>query len=58
MKERGVFRMNFMTARLRTRQAQKEACKRVGGRDVTAKAKPARRTLKLFPTKYLRHQCL
>ena len=58
LKERGVFRMNFMTARLRTRQAQKETDKRVGGRDVTVKAKPARRTLRLTPTKYLRHQCL
>ena len=58
LNERGVFRMTFMTARLRTRQAQKETDKRVGGRDVTVKAKPARRTLKLFPTKYLRHQCL
>ena len=58
LNERGVFRMTFMTARLRTRQAQKEAGKRVGGRDVTVKAKPERRTLKLFPTKYLRLQCL
>ena len=58
LNERGVFRMTFMTARLRTRQAQKETDKRVSGRDVTVKAKPARRTLKLFPTKYLRHQCL
>ena len=58
LNERGVFRMTFMTARLRTRQAQKETDKRVGGRDVTVKAKPERRTLKLFPTKYLRHQCL
>ena len=58
LKDRGVFRMAFMTARLRTRQAQKEAGKRVGGRDVTVKAKPAIRTLKLSPTKYLRHKCL
>ena len=58
LNEHGVFRMTFMTARLRTRQAQKETDKRVGGRDVTVKAKPARRTLRLIPTKYLRHQCL
>ena len=56
LKDRGVFRMTFMTARLRTRQAQKEAGKRVCGRDVTVKAKPERRTLKLTPTKYLRQK--
>ncbi len=58
LKERGVFRMTFMTARLRTRQAQKETGKRVCGRDVTLKAKPERLTLKVTPTKYLRQQCL
>ena len=58
LNERGVFRMTFMTARLRTRQAQKEAGKRVGGRDVTVKAKPERRTLKITPTTYLRQKCL
>jgi len=58
LNERGVFRIAFMTARLRTRQAQKEAGKRVGGRDVTVKAKPERRTLKLSPTKYLKQKCM
>ena len=58
LKVRGVFRMAFMTARLRTRQAQKETGKRVGGRDITVKAKPERRTSKLFPTKYLRQKCM
>ena len=58
LNERGVFRMTFMTARLRTRQAQKETDKRVGGRDVTVKAKPERRTLKLTPTKYLKQKCM
>ena len=58
LNERGVFRMTFMTARLRTRQAQKETDKRVGGRDVTVKAKPEIRTLKLTPTKYLKHKCM
>ena len=58
LNEHGVFRMTFMTARLRTRQAQKETDKRVGGRDVTVKAKPERRTLKLTPTKYLKQKCM
>ena len=58
LKVRGVFRMAFMTARLRTRQAQKETGKRVGGRDVTVKAKPERRALKLTPTKYLKQKCM
>ena len=58
LNERGVFRMCFMTARLRTRQAQKETGNRVCGRDVTVKAKPERRILNITPTKYLRHQCL
>ena len=58
LNEHGVFRMTFMTARLRTRQAQKETDKRVGGRDVTVKAKPERRTLKLSPTKYLKQKCM
>ena len=58
LKDRGVFRMTFMTARLRTRQAQQEAGKSIGGRDVTVKAKPERRTLKLTPTKYLKQKCM
>ena len=58
LNERGVFRMTFMTARLRTRQAQKETGKRVCGREVTLKAKPERLTLKLTPTKYLRQKCM
>ena len=58
LKERGVFRMSFMTARLRSRQAQKETDKRVCGRDVTLKAKPERRTLKIIPTKYLKDKCM
>ena len=58
LKDRGVFRMAFMTARLRTRQAQKEAGKRVGGRDVTVKAKPERRTLKITATKSLKQKCM
>ena len=56
LKERGVFRMAFMTARIRTRLAQKETDKRICGRDVTLKAKPARHILKLTPTKYLRQK--
>ena len=56
LKERGVFRMAFMTARIRTRLAQKETVKRVCGRDVTLKAKPERHILKLTPTKYLRQK--
>ena len=58
LNEHGVFRMTFMTARLRTQQAQKETDKRVGGRDVTVKAKPEIRTLKLTPTKYLKQKCM
>ncbi len=58
LKDRGVFRMSFMTARLRTRQAQKEAGKRVCGRDVTLKAKPERRSLKIVPTRSLKQKCM
>ncbi len=57
LKEHGVFRMTFMTAKLRTRKARKAGEERVCGRDVTLKAKPERRTLKIIPTKYMRQKC-
>ena len=57
LKERGVFRMNIMTARLRTRQAQKAEGKRVCGRDVTLKAKPERRKLAIVATKSFKQKC-
>ncbi len=51
LKKNGVFRLNFITAKILTREAREATNKRVCGRDVSLKAKPARRALKLLPTK-------
>ena len=58
LRDSGVFRMNFMTARLRTLKAQKESGKRVAGRAVNLKAKPERRSLKIAPTRIFKRKCI
>ena len=46
-----LFRLNFITLRLRTQKARGASEKRVCGKDMQRKAKPERRTLKVTPAK-------
>ena len=51
LNKNGVFRLNSITAKILTREARDETSKNVCGKDVTLKARPARRALKVMPTK-------
>ena len=51
LNKNGVFRLNFITAKMLTREARDETSKNVCGKDVTLKARPKRRALKVMPTK-------
>ena len=51
LNKNGVFRLNFITAKIHTRETRDETSKNVCGKDVTLKARPKRRALKLMPTK-------
>ena len=52
-----VFRMSFITVKLRTREAREAGVKRLGGKDVSMTAKPEKRILKILPGKNLRQLC-
>ena len=58
LKKHGVFRMNLFTAKLRTKKARQAGEKRVCGKDITLKEKPATSILKVLPTKAFKHLCL
>ena len=51
LNKNGVFRLNFITAKILTCEARDETSKNVCGKDVTLKARPKRRALKFMPTK-------
>ena len=51
LQKNGVFRLKFITAKILTREARDETSKNVCGKDVTLKARPKRRALKLTPSK-------
>ena len=51
LNKNGVFRLNFITAKILTREARDETSKNVCGKNVTLKARPKRRALKLTPSK-------
>ena len=51
LNKNGVFRLKFITAKIITREARDETSKNVCGKDVTLKARPKRRALKLTPSK-------
>ena len=53
----GVFRMSFITVKLRIREAREEVVKRLAGKDVAFKAKPEKRILKILPGKSLKELC-
>jgi len=57
LKTKGIFRMSFITLKIRTREAREAGVKHLGGRDVTFKAKPERRSLNILPGKNLRQLC-
>ena len=57
LKTNGLFRMNFITFRIRTQKARGASTKRVCGKDIQLKAKPERRTLKVTPAKCLKALC-
>ena len=57
LKTNGLFRMNFITFRIRTQKARGASTKRVCGKDIQLKAKPERRTLKTTPGKCLKALC-
>ena len=57
LKTNGLFRMNFITFRIRTQKARGASTKRVCGKDIQLKAKPERRTLKATPAKCLKALC-
>ena len=50
LNKNGVFRLDFITAKIHTREARDETSKNVCGKDVTLKARPKRRALKFMPT--------
>ena len=54
LKTNKVFRLNFLTVRLHTIPAREAGQKRVFGRDITLKALPERRTLKITPSNALK----
>ena len=56
LKTNKVFRLNFLTVRLHTIPAREAGQKRVFGRDITLKALPERRTLRLTPSNSLKKQ--
>ena len=51
-----VFRLNFLTVRLHEIPAREAGQKRVFGRDITLKALPERRTLRITPSNALKKQ--
>ena len=51
-----VFRLNFLTVRVHTIAAREAGQKRVFGRDITLKALPERRTLRITPSNALKKQ--
>ena len=51
-----VFRLNFLTVRVHTIPAREAGQKRVFGRDITLKALPERRTLRITPSNALKKQ--
>jgi len=56
LKTNKVFRLNFLTVRLHTIPAREAGQKRVFGKDITLKALPERRTLRLTPSNALKKQ--
>ena len=56
LKTNKVFRLNFLTVRLHTIPAREAGQKRVFGKDITLKALPERRTLRLTPSNSLKKQ--
>ena len=56
LKTNKVFRLNFLTVRLHTIPAREAGQKRVFGKDITLKALPERRTLRLTASKTLKKQ--
>ena len=57
LKTNALFRLNFITVRLRTQKACGASEKRVCGKDIQLKAKPERNTLKVTPGKCLKELC-
>ena len=57
LKTNALFRLKFITVRLRTQKACGASEKRVCGKDIQLKAKPERRTLKATPAKFLKALC-
>ena len=57
LKTNALFRLKFITVRLRTQKACGASAKRVCGKDIQLKAKPERRTLKVTPAKCLKALC-
>ena len=51
-----VFRLNFLTVRIHEIPAREAGQKRVFGRDITLKALPERRTLRITPSNALKKQ--
>ena len=56
LKTTKVFRLNFLTARLHEIPAREAGQKRVFGRDITLKALPERRILRITPSNALKKQ--
>ena len=56
LKTNKVFRLNFLTVRLHTAPAREAGQKRVFGKDITLKALPERRTLRITPSNALKKQ--
>ena len=57
LKTNALFRLKFITVRLRTQKSCGASEKRVCGKDIQLKAKPERRTLKVTPAKCLKALC-
>ena len=57
LKTNALFRLKFITVRLRTQKACGASAKRVCGKNIQLKAKPERRTLKVTPAKCLKALC-
>ena len=56
--DRGVLHTNGLTAKIRTRKARQVGeQQRVYGKDIAVKGKPEKRTVKVQPTKILKHKC-
>ena len=56
LKTNRMFRLNFLTVKLHAIPAREAGQKRVFGRDITLKALPERRTLRLTPSNSLKKQ--